>query len=592
VPLIWDLGLLGLGVLAVGVAVLAWRNRPRAGATWLAAAMACVAVRSLSHLGNHHLAGRLGDLAARLQFAALAPVPFLVFAFVLAYTGRRRYLARRALPVLFAWPVALVALVWLPADVGGPLAVWPGIEAETGGPFWANLAISYGLLAVATGLLLEHLRTAVGLFQSQTIAVLAGLSFAWAGSLVSAFQLFGSAHAHALQVGLAGMGLCFLWGVVGTGLTRVSPIARRTVVRTLDAGVLAVDADHRVTIANPAAGHLLDLPEPAAVVGEPLAEALSAHPDLADWLRGFESPTDGGSARFTLDDRVVTCEVSPLTDDRDRFVGAATVLWDVTGEERRREELERQNERLDQFASRLTHDLKSPLTVATGNLELAREDDVDSEEVLDTAAEALEHMETLIEDLRALAEAGQSIETVERVALAEAAQRAWRIVAAADATLTVHDDGVLRADPERLGQLLDNLFRNAVEHGSTSPASDARQDAVEHGSTSPASDARQDAVEHGSTSPASDAPEGAVSIHVGTTPDGFYVADDGPGIPPEDRQAVFDEGFSTGDGMGVGLTIVADVVEAHGWDITVTESMAGGARFEITGVERPDDAAG
>jgi signal transduction histidine kinase len=44
--------------------------------------------------------------------------------------------------------------------------------------------------------------------------------------------------------------------------------------------------------------------------------------------------------------------------------------------------------------------------------------------------------------------------------------------------------------------------------------------------------------------------------------------------------------------MGVGLTIVADVVEAHGWDITVTESMAGGARFEITGVERPDDAAG
>jgi signal transduction histidine kinase len=569
--------------------------------------MACVAVRSLSHLGNHHLAGRLGDLGARLQFAALAPVPFLVFAFVLAFTGRRRYLTRRALPVLFAWPVALVALVWLPADVGGPLAVWPGIEAETGAPFWANLAISYGLLAVATGLLLEHLRTAVGLFQSQTIAVLAGLSIAWAGSLVSAFRLFGSAHAHALQVGLAGMGLCFLWGVVGTGLTRVSPIARRTVVRTLDAGVLAVDDDHRVTIANPAAGHLLHIPEPAAVVGEPLAAALSAHPDLADWLRGVESPTDGGSARFTLDDRVVTCEVSPLTDDRDRFVGAATVLWDVTDEERRREELERQNERLDQFASRLTHDLKSPLAVVTGNLELAREDDVDAEEVLDTAAEALEHMETLIEELRALAEAGQSIETVERVALAEAARRAWRIVAAADATLTVHDDGVLRADPERLGQLLDNLFRNAVEHGSTSsrpeaddavehgstsPASDARQDAVEHGSTSPASDAPEDAVEHGSTSPASDARQDAVSIHVGTTPDGFYVADDGPGIPPADRHAVFDEGFSTGDGMGVGLTIVADVVEAHGWDITVTESMAGGARFEITGVERPDDAAG
>ena len=68
--------------------------------------------------------------------------------------------------------------------------------------------------------------------------------------------------------------------------------------------------------------------------------------------------------------------------------------------------------------------------------------------------------------------------------------------------------------------------------------------------------------------------------------DGFYVEDDGPGIPEENRTDIFDSGYSTtGEGTGFGLSIVKRVAEAHGWDITVTESEVGGARFEITGVE-------
>jgi signal transduction histidine kinase len=98
---------------------------------------------------------------------------------------------------------------------------------------------------------------------------------------------------------------------------------------------------------------------------------------------------------------------------------------------------------------------------------------------------------------------------------------------------------------------------------------------VEYGSTGsrPAAD---DAVDHGSD---------GVTVTVGELPDGFYVEDDGPGIPDGDRGRVFEAGYSTvAGGTGLGLSIVTQVADAHGWDVRVTDGVDGGARFEITGV--------
>lgn len=77
-----------------------------------------------------------------------------------------------------------------------------------------------------------------------------------------------------------------------------------------------------------------------------------------------------------------------------------------------------------------------------------------------------------------------------------------------------------------------------------------------------------------------------VAVTVGALDGGFYVADDGPGIPEDVRGTVFEAGHSTEeDGTGFGLAIVEAIADAHDWTVSLAESKAGGARFEFTGVD-------
>ncbi len=218
------------------------------------------------------------------------------------------------------------------------------------------------------------------------------------------------------------------------------------------------------------------------------------------------------------------------------------VVRDITDRKERERALKRKNERLEEFASVVSHDLRTPLTVAQGRLELARAE-CDSDH-LTTIARAHDRMETLIEDLLALARDGESTMELADVALADVTARCWRNVETADATLHIDATRTIRADHARLQQLLENLIRNAVEHGGAD-----------------------------------------VTVRVGDLADGFFIEDDGPGIPEETRARVFETGYTTTDeGTGYGLQIVNEIAVAHGWEIAVTEARDGGARFDITGV--------
>ncbi|MDT3433850.1 ATP-binding protein [Haloarcula sp. 1CSR25-25] len=250
-----------------------------------------------------------------------------------------------------------------------------------------------------------------------------------------------------------------------------------------------------------------------------------------------------------------------LTDADGGVAGVVGIGRDISRRRAYEQRLERQNERLDEFTSIVSHDLRNPLTVAEGHLELARAE-CDSD-ALEKVSRAHGRMRALIDDLLTFARAGETAIDLEPVALGDIVGECWQTVEADRATLVVEGDRQVRADPAKLRRLLENLLRNSVEHGSA--GSQAPDDDTDHS---------------GETA----------TVSVGVVEDadrhGFYVADDGPGIPPDDRERVFEGGYSTSeDGTGFGLKIVQRIAEAHGWTVTATESEAGGARFEVTGLE-------
>jgi len=265
-------------------------------------------------------------------------------------------------------------------------------------------------------------------------------------------------------------------------------------------------------------------------------EVIPRYTETVRHLLSSRNDDERGTFEFTIqvedETRFYECHVSLRPFDRDAgesFRGSIGILRDVTDRNRRERELERQNERLEGFANVLSHDLRNPLNVATGNLQLAKESGDDR--AFDRVATAHDRMNEIIDDLLTLARTGDAVDSTEPVSLHALADAAWATVETGDATLELGPDCRFDADPGRVQQLLENLFANAVTHAGP-----------------------------------------AVSVTVEPLADdsGFAVEDDGPGIPPDIADTVFDPGVSTrSDGTGFGLAIVADIADAHGWSVHV-----------------------
>ncbi|RXK46175.1 sensor histidine kinase [Halorientalis pallida] len=417
----------------------------------------------------------------------------------------------------------------------------------TWGPmFYLHHGLAYCFVAGAAFMFLTY-ETTNRHYRGQVWSIVGALTIPWLLNVayltgLTAFNYTSIGFAAALPVGVL---MIFRYRIL-----RLIPVARSSVVEEMDTGYLVLDRGDVVVDVNDRAAELLGI-DPERLLGYDRGVLESTFPEVAAAFEG-DSGFDTISRQEDGEERYYNVETSALGHGDDGTApdtGSVVLFQDVTAQieaqrqlRDQKERLEEQNERLEEFASILSHDLRNPLSVADGRLELARDehDSVHMEKI----AEAHERMDDLISDALALARQGQTVLSREPVSLDRVCRSAWENVDTRSATVEIGTDRTVSADDSQLTQLFENLFRNAVEHGGP-----------------------------------------GVTVTVGEFDEGFFVADDGPGIPEAKRDAVFEKGFTTSEsGTGFGLNIVRTIADAHGWETTVTEAETEGARFEFTGV--------
>jgi len=334
----------------------------------------------------------------------------------------------------------------------------------------------------------------------------------------------------------------------------------RTLVEHGSDAIVSIDEDSTILFANSSVERVFGY-EPAELVGEPLTTVMPErfqadhHGAIAEYLETGDRSFDWNDVELPGEHKDGHEVQLSITFEEHRYDGRRVfsgIMRDVTDRVERERKLKRQNEQLERFAGILSHDLRDPLNTARAQVALAKNAD-DAAEYLDELETIHDRMGALVEDVLTLAKQGQAVGESDDVALASVTDDAWQTVGGPDASLQVGEVGVVEADRERLLSLFENLFGNAVEH--------AGED---------------------------------VTVEVGplTAGDGFYVADDGPGIPEDERADVFEYGFTTeDDGTGLGLNIVESIADAHGWTVEVTDADGDGARFEFAGVPRSDSSS-
>ncbi len=313
--------------------------------------------------------------------------------------------------------------------------------------------------------------------------------------------------------------------------------------------MIVIDENNRLADVNDRAETLLEA-DLIPAVGQQMSDISVTRDDLLEQIRTAKS---NATVSVEHDDEAYHYDVtvSHITDATDEDIGRVVVFSDMSKEfrqrkrlEKQKQELERKNQRLEQFASVVSHDLRNPLSIAQNYLDFARE--TEAADDFEAVEEAHERIDTLLDGILTMARAETTVEEPEPVYLDDIAEEAWETLGPDEAVFEndfapgVAVDG----DASQVRILFENLFRNAISHN-----------------------------------------EESVTIRAGLieSEGGFYVEDDGVGIPKNMRKAVFQYGKTArGESIGIGLAIVKELVIAHGWEISATDATDGGARFEIT----------
>jgi len=247
--------------------------------------------------------------------------------------------------------------------------------------------------------------------------------------------------------------------------------------------------------------------------------------------------------------------IAPVTDENDELLSFVGFQRDITEQKRSQLALERSNERLQEFAYILSHDLQEPLRMVSSYVCLLEEElddhlDEETREYIDFAVEGAERMRGMIDGLLLYSRVetdGETLDETDTDRVLEAVETDLELkLVETDSEVVAESLPTVRGDFDQLVQLFQNLIKNAIEHGGS---------------------------------------ETTVEISATETVVGheFAISDDGPGIPA-DRQdeifGLFDKG-SDSDGTGIGLAICERIVTRHDGTISVESEPGEGTTFYV-----------
>jgi len=462
-------------VIALYTGGVLWRHREKTAALPLSIAGFSSAVWSFGLFITTLPWGSVALSGITVVYIGVAVGLAAVFVFALEYTGRERYVTPTLLGLLSIHPIFLLGFViFNPGDlffIGLDPAAPIGVDQQWGPAFWLHSTYAYLLVLVTSLLIVERLvRTNRALYKGQAILLAAGL---FAPLPMNAVFISGVISFDTTPLGFVIMCSLFAVAIIKYRFVDLSPIAREKVIDSVRDGMVVVDTDDRIIDINPAAERMMNIE--TSVLGASVSEVLNLSESVAAYEE-LTATTDTSELTVELGDVYYAIESTPIFDGRDRHVGWLFLLQDVTEQKRRERELEQQIEKLDEFASLVSHDLRSPINVANGYIEQTRiTGDLDN---LNEIERATERMEEIIDDVLELAREGQAVTEPEAVSVDTIAREAWDHTEANGASLSVDGDTKIVADPDRLTRLFENLFRNSVEHGTETKGDDSTPESL------------------------------------------------------------------------------------------------------------------
>lgn len=413
-------------------------------------------------------------------------------------------------------------------------APFPHLRIQFGALHWIVTGLSYVLAAVGFYMLFDLFDDSE--YATSRLAFLVGVA-----GLPVVFDLIGhlgqdvilTLNYEPVGVGLFALGVLY---VADGTFIRVRAFGREQLIDELNQAVILLDSDDVIRDVNVPATRLF--PELSGSVGN---ELITVSPEIANHLPVGTpkriTTTDAGGTRYYL------LSAPELTAGQ-TVLGRALVFTDISKFIHQRDEIERHESQLDDFAEAITHELRNTLNVTQGHIDLARSRVSTSEtgsaaESLDTASRMTDRMGTLVSDLAVLAQLGRSIEAQDSVDIEKIATHALASVASDTCELHINAQ-TIEADAERLEHLFEKLFHFAIANGAT-------------------------------------------RIEVSYQDNVLSITSDGSPIPNDRVEAAFTYGQAVPDAeTGMLLPVARTLVDAHGWDITVDPEYQNGVRIVIT----------